>query len=167
MIRASVDAYLLFRAGDQICAISARHVDETMRPMKIVPLDKVPAFVLGLSVIRGTPYPIIDLRKILGRDTHELPKRLIALHVDRARRVGVLVDEVLGLYPAHLLAFEPLPPIMEAAHAEVTESLATLDGELLRVLGKGRLVPEAVWQNVALLQTKANGNSSASTGGSS
>lgn len=164
MVPASFEAYLLFRAGGQICAISTAHVDETMRPMKIVPLDKVPDFVAGLSVIRGMPYPIVDLRKFFDRDAEEPPTRLIALRVDAARRVGVLVDGVLGLYPAHLLSFEPLPPIMGAAHAEVIESLATLDGELLRVLGNGRLVPEAIWQSVTLFWTAAIDSSLATAG---
>lgn len=149
MIPVSVDDYLAFRVGDQLCAISARHVDESMRPMKIVPLDKVPHFVAGLSVIRGKPYPIVDLRKLFDRDASELPTRLIAIRVDESRRVGVLVDEVLGLYSAQMIDFEPLPPIVGAVHSEVLESLAMLDGELLRVLGNGRLVPDAVWQRKA------------------
>lgn len=149
MIPAPVDAYLLFRAAGQVCAIAANLVDESMRPMKVVPLDKMPHFVAGLSVIRGVPYPIVDLRKFFDRDLNEPPARLVAIRTDATRKVGLLVDGVLGIFPAHLLAFEPLPPIMEAAHSEVIESLAMLDGELLRVLGSGRLVPEAVWQSAA------------------
>lgn len=143
------DAYLIFRAIGQLCALSAEHVDETMRPLKLQPIDNAPSFVAGLSVIRGMAYPIVDLRKFFGVDSSELPKRLIAIRVGETRRVGLLVDEVLGLCPAHTLGFQPLPPILKMARSEVIESLAMLDGELLQVLRQGQFVPDSVWERAA------------------
>lgn len=145
----TLDAYLIFRALGQLCALSAEHVDETMRPLKLLPIDSAPSFVAGLSVIRGIAYPIVDLRKFFGIDANELPKRLIAIRVGETRRVGLLVDEVLGLRPASALGLQPLPPILRMARSEVIESLSMLDGELLQVLRKGQFVPDSVWESAA------------------
>lgn len=146
----TLDAYLIFRALGQLCALSAVHVDETMRPMKMRHMENAPSFVAGLSVIRGMAYPIIDLRKLFGVNSEELPKRLIAIRVGDTRRVGLLVDEVLGLCPANALGFQPLPPILQQARAEAIESLAMLDGELLQVLNNGQFVPDSVWERAQL-----------------
>jgi chemotaxis signal transduction protein len=68
------DTYLIFRAAGHVCAISTEHVDETMRPMRLTPIDNAPSFVAGLSVIRGMAYPVLDLRKFFQGDGVDAPK---------------------------------------------------------------------------------------------
>lgn len=141
----TLDAFLIFRAMGRLCAIPTVHVLETMRPLPIQSLESAPRFVAGLSIIRGMPYPVVDLRRFFSPDVTAVPKRLIAIRVGDERRVGLLVDEVLGLCPAQALALEPLPPILKSVETEVVESIALLDGELLEVLKNGFLVPDELW----------------------
>jgi chemotaxis signal transduction protein len=49
-----------------MCAVPAERVPEIMRPLPIEPLSRMPCFVLGLSIIRRSPVPVIDARRLLN-----------------------------------------------------------------------------------------------------
>ena len=57
---------LVFRAGPLLCALRLDEVIETMRPLDVQPLAGTPAFVLGISVLRGVPTPVIDVARLLS-----------------------------------------------------------------------------------------------------
>jgi purine-binding chemotaxis protein CheW len=139
---------LLFRAGTRLCAIAVAHVEEAMRPLPCEPLPGLPPFVRGVSIVRGRPTPIVDLRVLLGDHEPSSPRRLVILRTDGARRVGLLVDEVLGIRGDQGLSAGDLPPLLADAATAIVESLARLDGELLTVLRTGSLVPAEVWSQV-------------------
>lgn len=56
----------LLRAQERLCAFPLESVIEVMRPLPIEPLPDVPAYVLGASLVRGLPTPIVDLGALLG-----------------------------------------------------------------------------------------------------
>ena len=53
---------LIVMAGARACAIPLDYVAETMRPLPIEPVAGTPGFVRGVSVIRGAPTPVVDLK---------------------------------------------------------------------------------------------------------
>ena len=52
-------------AGTRVCAFPLHYVAETMRPLPIQPVAGTPDCVRGVSVIRGTPTPVVDLKALL------------------------------------------------------------------------------------------------------
>ena len=56
---------LVVMAGARACAIPLHHVGETMRPLRIEPVGRTPGFVRGVSMIRGAPTPVVDLKALL------------------------------------------------------------------------------------------------------
>ena len=56
---------LVVLVGARACAFPLRHVAETLRPLPIKPVAGTPGFVRGVSVIRGTPTPVVDLKALL------------------------------------------------------------------------------------------------------
>ncbi len=86
---------VLFRVGACVCAIPVEHVAETMRPLPVERLAGLPPFVLGVSVVRGIPQPVVDAARMLDVAT-VAPGRFVALRVG-ARGVILAVEAVLGV----------------------------------------------------------------------
>jgi chemotaxis signal transduction protein len=55
-----VSPVLVVMVGARACAFPLHHVAETMRPLPIKHVAGTPGFVCGVSVIHGTPTPVVD-----------------------------------------------------------------------------------------------------------
>lgn len=141
-------AHLLCRVGTLYCALPLASVVEMMRPLPVEPLAGMSDFVLGIAVIRGAPVPIVDASALLGPADGAPPTRFVTIR-SGDRRVGLAVDEVLGVHELPRAALQELPPLVREASAEVVSALGTLDTELLLVLRAAHLVPEDVWQTLS------------------
>ena len=135
---------LLARVGSRICAFPVEHVSETMRPLPIEPLAGMPVFVLGVTVVRGTPMPVIDVARMLGATDPPCPGKFVSLRVG-ARGAVVAIDAVLGVRSLSCDSLGAVPPLFAGENAEVIETMGRLDSALLLILRSGRLVPNAVW----------------------
>src|SRR3954471_17245919 len=73
---------LVFRAGTLLCALPLDEVIETMRPLPTRPLAGTPAFVKGISVLRGVPTPVIDVSRLLTGVAGDIV-RYVAVRTER------------------------------------------------------------------------------------
>lgn len=128
--------YLLFTVGRRICALSIRHVRETLRPLPVEPAARAPAFVLGTTLWRGVPTPVVDTGVLLGDGPIADPTRLVALHTEDGRPVGLLATTVLGV---RTLGVQGTLPLL-ADDREVVAAVGRLDHQLLTVLRAGRIL---------------------------
>lgn len=140
--------YLICHSCACLFGIPLASVAETMRPLAATPLAAGPAFVLGISVIRGAPVPVVDAAGILGTTPSAPPQRLVMLKLGE-RRVGLAVERVLGVHSLPIQALAEVPPLMHNAGAEAVAAISLLDSQLLLVLQAARLVPETVWAAIA------------------
>lgn len=113
-----------------------------MRPLPAEPVAGMPAFVRGLSVIRGTPTPVVDLDALLGAPPTDAIARYVTMRID-GRRVALAVEEVLGLRAIDPSTLQDLPPLLRNAAADVIETVGTLDTHLLAALRATRILPAA------------------------
>jgi purine-binding chemotaxis protein CheW len=118
-----------------------------MRNLPVEPLHDLPHFVLGLSLIRGAPTPVVHLGRLLGDDAAET-RRFVRLRL-RDRSVALAVASVLGVKHVDPASLAPLPSLLGPANAQLVDAVGQLDRELLLVLGTARLVPESVWRALA------------------
>jgi purine-binding chemotaxis protein CheW len=133
---------LLCRAGAIFVALPIEHVVETMRVLPLARVEGVPAYVLGLSVIHGTPTPVVDIGLIVnGAKNHAA--RLVTVRMG-AKIVALAVDEVVGITAFAADAFAMLPPLLQDAATETIAGVGAVDTELLVLLRTSRLVPEDV-----------------------
>jgi purine-binding chemotaxis protein CheW len=135
---------VLSRVGSRICAVPIEHVSETMRPLPIEPLAGMPSFVLGVSIVRGAPVPVVDAARMLGVTDASPPGRFISVRIGGHSAV-LAVGEVLGVRALAGGWLETLPPLLVEASAGVVEAIGILDADLLVVLRSGRIVPPSVW----------------------
>lgn len=144
---------LVVTAGARACAIPVQHVAETMRPLPIESLAGTPGFVRGLSVIRGAPLPVLDLKALLeGNDAAPTYGRFVTVKIGE-RRFALGVDAVVGLRNLSSSRLEDLPPLLQHAGRDSIEALCADDAQLLVLLHTLRLVPDEVW--AALASTEA------------
>ena len=137
---------LLCRAGAVLCALPVAHVIETMRPLPIDALPGMPHFVAGVTIVRGTPLPVIVVNRLFGGE-EKPPERLVVVRAG-SRRVGFAVDAVVGVRELSGDMLQRLPPLLgDAAHGAVAD-IGTLDGELMVVLQAARVVPDEVFASI-------------------
>ena len=144
-----INPVLVVMVGTRACAFPLRHVAETMRPIPIEPIAGTPGFVRGVSVIRGLPTPVVDLKALLeNSDNSPSFGRFVTLKYD-ARRVVIGVDSVVGLRNLDAAQLGELPPLLRDVTADLIDSFGTLDEQLLLVLHAARIVPAEVWSTLA------------------
>jgi purine-binding chemotaxis protein CheW len=130
--------HLVARVDGRVFAVPLAAVVEVMRPQPLRRLADAPAWLAGLSTIRGSTVPVIDAAALLGAQATE-PRRLIALRAG-ARVVALACSAVDGI---RALRTETLPPLARAATPDFIATLARADGALLQVLEAARLLDGA------------------------
>lgn len=136
------DAFLVARVASRLVAIPARDAVESMRPLPIEPLPGAPEGVLGLSIIRGAPVPVVDLASLLGLGSEARSGgRFLTLAVG-GRSVAVAVDAVLGVRALERSDLQALAPLFADEVAERIAAIGVRDRALLVVLRSARLLPE-------------------------
>jgi purine-binding chemotaxis protein CheW len=147
MTKSDSNLTLAVRVGAGICAVPISDVVEIMRPLPIEAWSGAPDVVRGLSVIRGAPVPVVDLRTLLGASSDCPCTRFVAIRVGE-RRVALSVDAVLGIREFAPALRTQMPPLLSDACTELVEAVGALDTELFMVLKACSIVPETVWDSL-------------------
>ncbi len=135
---------LIVTVGGRACAVPVQHVLETMRALPIEPIAGAPAFVRGLSVIRGAPIPVVDLGALLGSPMAQERGRFVTLKLG-TRQVALAVDQVIGLRTLDRAGLSELPALVRDGGGDLIDGIGAADAQLLVVLRATRVVPEEVW----------------------
>ncbi len=140
---------LICRVASRLCALSLKHVAETMRPLPVEAVAGMPQFVLGIAVIRGSPVPVVDgVRLLVAAGEPSKATRFVVIRVGE-RRVALAVGSVLGIRSLEAASLGGLPPLLGDANADVVAALGTLDSDLLLVLEGSRMLPASAWAALA------------------
>lgn len=117
-----------------------------MRPLPIETIANAPAHVLGLSVVRGQPVPVVDLGGLLARDGREERATYGRFVTIRAglRQVALAVEAVIGVDVLAPGSLHELPPLLSGSSSASVATLGVLDRDLLAVLDATRILPEGV-----------------------
>jgi purine-binding chemotaxis protein CheW len=125
---------LLFRMGEMLCAIPLGSVSEVMRPLPYESFSDLPAFIAGVSLIRGLALPVVNLNKILGyEEINSQLNRFVVIKYDDTH-LACLVDEVIGVDKIDTGLVKESPPLLSKAHPELIAGIGILDEKFLLVL---------------------------------
>jgi purine-binding chemotaxis protein CheW len=110
-----------------------------MRALPIDPLPGMPPLVLGLSIVRGVPVPVIDAGSLLDA-ANSRAAYFVAVAVG-GHPAALAVDEVFGLQRLAEEVLAPLPPLLRNVADDAIAAIRARDGELLLLLETARLLP--------------------------
>ncbi|GAA0807711.1 chemotaxis protein CheW [Spirilliplanes yamanashiensis] len=162
------DACLVFRAGGLLAALRLADVAEAMRPLPTRPLAGTAPYVLGLTILRGRPAPVVDVARLLAGETAE-PTRFVAARTGRGL-VALATGPVLGVR-RHLTdddtgeAVQQNTALLGPAPGRLVEAIGTLAGEPLFLLRGLGMVPDEVWSAVQDTDADHGGGPPAEAGG--
>lgn len=141
---------LVVRAATHTCALNLAQVIEIMRPLPIEPVAGAPEMLLGLSVIRGVPVPVVALAALFnafgGAST-----RFVVVRAGE-RQIALAVDAVLGIREFAPSAYQVMPPLLRDAASAAVETIGASDSELFFFLNTARVVPDELLDSLAGLE---------------
>ncbi|MBD8526773.1 chemotaxis protein CheW [Pseudomarimonas arenosa] len=138
--------FLTLQAAGRPCAVPLDAVIEVLRPLPIDALTDVPAYLLGLSVLRGQPVAVLDLPRLLGQPGEAIG-RWLHLRVG-PRRLALAVPSVGRVEHLDQLDWQPLPALFEGDAARVVQQVAQRDQQLYVQLNVMRLLPDSLWRRL-------------------
>lgn len=90
---------VVFQLGEEEYGLAIESVKSIERMTSITSIPKFPSYVKGVTNLRGTVIPVIDLRIYLLDETRELTEesRIIVITVDN-EDVGLIVDSAKDVF---------------------------------------------------------------------
>jgi purine-binding chemotaxis protein CheW len=131
---------LLCRAGSHHFALPMQHVVETMRMLPVETVAGCPPIVLGISVIRGAPTPVIDAALLFDGQPGRY-ERLVTVRTGK-RTIALATQAVVGVREMADDDLDDLPPLLGSV--EEIAGLTTLDQHLVFLLRAARIISDDV-----------------------
>jgi purine-binding chemotaxis protein CheW len=103
--------------------------------------------MLGLSIVRGAPVPVVDLARLLNGHAGT-PTRFVVVKADE-RHVVLAVDRVVGIRAIAAERLQSLPPLLRDADTSLVSAIGTLDNALFVMLQASHIVPEGFFDESA------------------
>src|ERR1700733_9178717 len=118
-----------------------------MRALPFEPIAGAPPFVRGLSVVRGSPVPVLDAARIVGAAPTTSADAGMFVTLRTGGRVAALaVEAVIGVATVPAGSLERMPPLLRDADADMVSAIGTHDASLMFILNSARLAPASVWE---------------------
>ena len=133
--------FVCFELAGQRYIFRIERIQEIVIPSGITRIPEVPEYVEGVSNLRGTIIPIINLRMLFGLERREIDAetRTIVLNVGN-RTMGCTVDAVARVLRVGADAIEPAPDMVAGTTCRSIEGFARVGDEILILLDVDRLL---------------------------
>ena len=132
--------YIGFNVGTSEYMIPILNVREIISMPSVTALPELPPYVKGISNLRGSIIPIVNLKNLLNSTFDEdIGNTVIVLAAGKIT-FGIIVDEITGVIKADESQIEP-PENFFNTNAENIEGVAKLDNKLIVLLDIRKLLP--------------------------
>lgn len=149
-----------FRLAGEMYALDIRRIKEVIRPQKVTPVPKAPAFIEGVINLRGMVVPVIDLRKRFGLPLPSDNRRArIIICVFQRKSVGLLVDEATEVCRFSRQDVRPASPFLGGAEAEYILGVCRKGDDLIMLLDLDRLLSAGETAALATVRSGSAANS--------
>ena len=132
--------YIGFNLGTSEYMIPILTVREITSMPSVTALPELPPYVKGISNLRGSIIPIVNLKNLLNSAFDEdIGNTVIVLAAGKIT-FGIIVDEITGVIKADESQIEP-PENFFNTNVENIEGVAKLDNKLIVLLDSRKLLP--------------------------
>jgi len=126
---------VVFELGTENFGVNIQDVDGIIKMQEITKVPKALDFVEGVTNLRGSVLPVIDLRKRLKMKTRDETSdtRIIVVNMD-AKKIGMIVDAVSEVLTIQEDTIEPTPPVVSTVETAFITGIAKVDNRLIILL---------------------------------
>lgn len=146
---ANAPQFVGFTLANQNYIFRIEQIQEIVVPTAISRVPEVPPYVDGVSNLRGTIIPIINLRALFGLDRkqNDAETRTIVVNVG-SRTIGCTVDTVSRVMRVTNEQMQIAPDSIASTGRKFIESFARVDGSLFILLNADELLDPANLEDV-------------------
>ena len=132
---------VIFELANEFYGINIAVVESIIKMQAITQLPQTPAYVKGVTNLRGSVLPVIDLRNRFGLDAREDTRQTRIIIVTMGGiKVGVVVDGVSEVLRVSEELIEPLPPMVNSVNAVFLKGIVRLENRLIILLELGKVL---------------------------
>ena len=126
---------VVFELSCELYGIQIAAVESIIKIQEITQLPQAPYYVKGITNLRGTVLPVIDLRTRFGLEAQEYSKQTRIMVVMMGKvKVGMVVDGVSEVLRISDDAIEPPPPMVTTVNSAFLKGIAKVEGRLIILL---------------------------------
>jgi purine-binding chemotaxis protein CheW len=136
------DRYVLLSIASAHYAVLEAFVTELERIPKITPVPRVPAWVRGVTNLRGDVLSVVDMRTFLGLDptSSHSARMLVVRLLTEEFSTGLLVDSVDRIVAVPSEAITPPESSLEGPLAPFLRGMCVIEEQLVAVLDLDQLL---------------------------
>ena len=129
------DQLVVFTLDGELYGLVIDQVESIIKVQAITVIPRAKPYVLGVTNLRGTVLPVVNLRKRLGlKEKSNLTDPRIVVVTVKNEKVGILVDAVLEVLRIPLAVIEPPPPLLVTIDTTFITGIARQDDKLVILL---------------------------------
>lgn len=126
--------YLSFALDGRPYAVPLVRVAEITPVCELRKIPHMPRAVEGLMDLRGSVFPVLNLRARLHLKGQPVPPDNIVIMEQGGSRMGVLVDRVLSVLTVSPEQHVPASPLLAGVEGALTEGFVLVDGQVVVIL---------------------------------
>jgi purine-binding chemotaxis protein CheW len=132
---------VVFELANEFYGINIAVVESIIKMQAITQLPQTPTYIKGVTNLRGTVLPVIDLRIRFGLASQQDTKQTRVIIVTMGNiKVGVMVDGVSEVLRVSDEIIEPLPPMVNAVNSDFLKGIVRLQDRLIILLEVERVL---------------------------
>jgi len=126
---------VVFSIGNESYGVDVEAVESIIKMQEITKLPHAPEFVEGVTNLRGSVVPILDLRRRFGLAPEEATRdtRIMIVNMNE-NHVGMVVDAVTQVVRISAESIEPPPQMAMTVNSAFIRGIAKLDDMLIILL---------------------------------
>ena len=147
---------VVFELANEFYGIDIAVVESIIKMQAITQLPQTPAYIKGVTNLRGTVLPVIDLRTRFGLETQKDTKQTRVIIVTMGSvKVGVMVDGVSEVLRISDESIEPLPPMVNSVNSDFLKGIVRLEDRLIILLEVEKVLDLHEQQTLAAMPAMA------------
>ncbi len=123
---------VVFELAGEHYGLDIASVESIIKIQTITSVPQAPGFVEGVTNLRGTILPVIDLRQRFGMEKYSPTRNTRVIVVFTGdKKVGMIVDAVSQVISVSSDAVEPPPDLVTTMNSAFIKGIAKVNGKLI------------------------------------